>query len=87
MLLTTLLWELALTAAISASPAPTWAVGQPVKTTSGLIEGHKSEWARYTDVSEYVGISFAQPPIGPLRWMAPKPYISDQRYEAKKWVA
>jgi hypothetical protein len=86
MLVTIFWWQLALTAAISASPTTKWAVGQHVKTTSGLIEGHTSEWAGYADVHEFVGIPFAHKPVGPLRWMPPKPYISDLHYQAKTWV-
>lgn len=43
--------------------------GQLVKTTSGDVKGQASSWK--PAVSEYLGIPFAQPPLGPLRWAAP----------------
>ncbi|KAF2429759.1 putative carboxylesterase [Tothia fuscella] len=41
------------------------------QTTGGIIQGHASKWQ--PEVSEYLGIPFAQPPIGDLRFAAPKP--------------
>jgi cholinesterase len=46
--------------------------GQTVKTTSGNVRGQPSSWK--PAVSEYLGIPFAQPPVGPLRWAAPQKY-------------
>jgi len=46
-----------------------WAVGQTVNTTSGPVTGHTGKTAE--GVSEYLGIPFAQPPIGDLRFAAP----------------
>lgn len=37
-------------------------VGFPVNTTSGLIIGHASK--NRSQVSEYLGIPYAQPPLG-----------------------
>jgi len=48
----------------------TWKVGQSVKTTSGNIVGQASAWKN--EVSEYLGVPFAQPPVGDLRWAAPQ---------------
>lgn len=50
----------------------TWKVGQSVKTTSGVVTGQASSWKN--EVSEYLGVPFAEPPVGPLRWQAPKAY-------------
>lgn len=47
----------------------TWAVGQTVNTTSGPVIGHAGKTAE--GVSEYLGIPYAQPPIGDLRFAAP----------------
>ena len=50
----------------------TWKVGQGVQTSSGLILGHPA--SHRSDVSEYLGIPFAAPPVGPLRWAASQPF-------------
>ncbi|KAH9216473.1 carboxylesterase [Leptodontidium sp. 2 PMI_412] len=47
----------------------TWTVGQTVNTTSGPIQGHAASEA--LEVSEYLGIPFAQPPTGSLRFQPP----------------
>ncbi|KAF1816769.1 alpha/beta-hydrolase [Eremomyces bilateralis CBS 781.70] len=48
----------------------TWRVGQPVLTTSGLVVGQAS--SKRSAVSEYLGIPFAKPPVGDLRWAPPQ---------------
>jgi hypothetical protein len=45
-------------------------VGQQVQTTSGSIVGRASDWK--PEVSEYLGVPFAEPPVGPLRWLPPR---------------
>jgi cholinesterase len=50
--------------------AQQWSIGQSVKTTSGEVKGHASSWK--PAVSEYLGIPYAQPPVGNLRWAAPQ---------------
>lgn len=49
-----------------------WTVGQTVQTTSGSVQGHAA--ANASDVSEYLGIPFAQPPVGNLRFQPPRAY-------------
>ncbi|TGO54622.1 hypothetical protein BCON_0104g00190 [Botryotinia convoluta] len=49
-----------------------WEVGNGVQTSSGFVHGHA---ASNTFVSEYLGIPYAQPPIGELRFAAPQKYI------------
>ena len=55
-----------------------FSIGQEVNTTSGNIQGH----AVGNSVSEYLGIPFAQPPLGELRFAAPEPYQSTARFNA-----
>lgn len=43
--------------------------GDPVRTTSGLVAGTQIN----DGVKAYLGIPFAQPPVGNLRWHAPEP--------------
>jgi hypothetical protein len=44
-------------------------VGAQVQTSSGVISGHAASNA--TGVSEYLGIPYAQPPVGNLRFYPP----------------
>lgn len=47
-----------------------------MKTTSGTIIGHRNRNA--TQVSEYLGIPFAYPPVGPRRFAPPERYYSNR---------
>jgi hypothetical protein len=47
---------------------------ETVKTTVGDVKGHVAEWPASSGVSEYLGIPYAEPPVGNLRFAAPKPY-------------
>lgn len=58
-------------AGVSGVQGQAWQVGQAVKTTSGTIVGHASSWKN--QVSEYLGVPFAKPPVGDLRWAPPAP--------------
>ncbi|KAM7187259.1 carboxylesterase, partial [Rhypophila sp. PSN 637] len=49
-----------------------WIAGQPVSTTGGLVDGHLAPDA--TAVSEYLGIPYAEPPVGKLRFQPPVKY-------------
>lgn len=49
-------------------------VGESVSTTSGLVSGHEAPWPKNSGVSEYLGIPFAEPPLGQLRFAAPQTY-------------
>src|ERR1700744_537896 len=77
----------ALLAASSAvyAQAP-FAVGGLVKTTSGSIVGQASSWR--PTVSEYLGVPFAAPPVGALRWAPPQPFKgADGTIRATKYVS
>lgn len=75
-----LLTCLVVTAAWATSHGPEWIVGQEVRTTSGTVVGHGSCWKPL--VSEYLGIRYAKPPVGDLRFAKPEPYRSRETYEA-----
>ncbi|KAM0806934.1 putative Carboxylesterase [Seiridium cardinale] len=49
-----------------------WKVGQIVQTTSGPVKGHAAGDA--DQVSEYLGIPYAQAPIDDQRWQPPASY-------------
>ncbi|KAF2765364.1 alpha/beta-hydrolase [Teratosphaeria nubilosa] len=72
----------ALAAALSGFVASTSAfqIGQAVKTTSGTVTGHPAPNA--PQVGEYLGIPYAQPPLGNLRFAPPQPYRSDRMITA-----
>ena len=46
-----------------------------VNTTSGIVRGHTVNVLKKT-VEEFVGIPYAEPPIGELRFAKPKPITS-----------
>jgi cholinesterase len=46
-----------------------WTIGQTVSTSSGPVEGHAAD--NDQGVSEYLGIPYAQPPVGELRFQPP----------------
>jgi len=52
-------------ASAAMNPVP----GDPVRTTSGLVAGTELQ----PGVKAYLGIPFAEPPVGDLRWRAPQP--------------
>ncbi|KAF2672425.1 alpha/beta-hydrolase [Microthyrium microscopicum] len=62
---------------------PTWSIGQKVDTKSGPVTGHASSWK--PDVSEYLGIPFAQPPVGDLRFAPPKAFTGSKPIDGTKY--
>ena len=56
-----------------------------VRTTNGLIIGHEAP--NRSDVIEFLGIPYAQPPLDQLRFASPVKYgKSNGIYNASKWV-
>jgi hypothetical protein len=60
-------------------------VGAAVNTSSGLITGHGAR--NRTSVSEYLGIPYAQPPVGQLRFAAPQKFSSNTPLIASSYVS
>ncbi|TGO19617.1 hypothetical protein BTUL_0003g00710 [Botrytis tulipae] len=58
--------------ALLESRQSSWTVGQTVQTSSGPVNGHPG--LNNSQVSEYLGIPFAKPPVGDLRFAAPVAY-------------
>ncbi|KAM0331461.1 hypothetical protein ACHAQA_003137 [Verticillium albo-atrum] len=56
-----------------------------VETTSGTLEGHFSDWQ--PQVTEFLGVPYAKPPVGSLRFAAPQPLVSQETIEAKTFGA
>ena len=55
-----------------------------VETSSGYIVGHPAR--NRSQVVEYLGIPYAKPPIGQLRFAAPQTLISNQYLTASEYV-
>jgi cholinesterase len=68
----TSLFSAAASFVLAASPAVAWTVGQGVDTSSGTVIGHAASLD--SSVSEYLGIPWAAPPVGALRWQPPQPF-------------
>jgi hypothetical protein len=81
-----LLWFLNAVLLTRVDAVALWTVGQEVKTTSGVVKGRFATRPGFSDVSEYVGVPYAYPPQGELRWMPPKPFESNGTIDATKWV-
>jgi hypothetical protein len=79
-------WLLVLTVEVAYASTAEWVVGQEIVTTSGKVKGSPASRPGYSEVSQYVGIPFAEPPMGALRWMPAKKYISNKTIDATKWV-
>jgi carboxylesterase type B len=58
-----------------------------VETSSGTVVGHPA--SNKTHVTEFLGIRYAQAPIGELRFAAPKKYEAQPGsiFEASEWVS
>ena len=59
-------------------------VGQIVETSSGSVAGHAA--TLYPEVSEYLGIPYAQPPVGDLRFAAPVKYTGSSILNGSVYV-
>ncbi len=59
-------------------------VGATVQTSSGPVTGHAA--LNQTLVSEYLGIPYAQPPVGDLRFAPPQTYSSATPLSGSSYV-
>lgn len=59
-------------------------VGATVLTDSGPVVGHAAK--NRANVSEYLGIPYAQPPLASLRFAAPRRYLSNATFNAAAYV-
>lgn len=66
--------------------APSQNQSDGVVTTSGFIIGHAAQ--NRSQVTEYLGIRYAEAPVGKLRFAAPKSFVASEHtiYEASQWV-
>jgi para-nitrobenzyl esterase len=62
-------------ALLALAAVPVFALTQPVKTHYGMVSGVPGKDA---SITVFKGIPFAAPPVGNLRWQAPKPPASWQ---------
>ena len=70
-------------ALLAAAPMAHAAITTPVKTTDGLVKGVPGS---ASGVTEFRGIPFGAPPVGPLRWKAPQPVAHwDGVRKADQW--
>ncbi|OBT44866.1 hypothetical protein VE00_05016 [Pseudogymnoascus sp. WSF 3629] len=60
-----------------------WTVGQTVYTQGGPVTGHAASSAK--NVSTYLGIPYAKPPIGDLRFAPPKGYYNHTPIDGSKF--
>jgi cholinesterase len=59
-------------------------VGQIVETSSGPVAGHAA--TNYSEVSEYLGLPYAQAPVGDLRFLAPVKYAGSSMLNGSVFV-
>jgi Carboxylesterase family len=62
-----------------------WTIGQTVSTRSGPVRGHAASKA--SEVSVYLGIPYAQPPIDDLRFAPPQKYSGNTIIDGTNFVS
>jgi hypothetical protein len=66
------------------SPQARWTIGQTVQTSSGPVQGHAAPHA--SNVSEYLAIPYALPPVGNLRFQPPVRYRGNTTISGETFV-
>jgi len=74
-----------LPSAIAAALGPS--LNASVETTSGPVKGHVADWPEKAGVLEYLGIPYAEPPVGDLRFMKPEPLKAKRQISGEKFVS
>ena len=80
-----LLFGCAYGATLPENPKRHFTVGQGVQTSSGLVLGQPA--SSRIQVSQYLGIPFAQPPLGKLRFAAPQAFSGTGTINATAYVS
>lgn len=70
--------------ALTLCPAAGFSTAYDVATTNGIITGHTAPNSNNT--IEFLGIPYAQPPVGDLRFAAPLPPVTNGSFVAAEWV-
>jgi hypothetical protein len=79
-----LLASVGISSAVVSSSSDTVALGHMVSTTSGRLIGHPS--VKKPAVLEFLGIPYAHPPVGDLRFAPPRSYSSRETFTASNYV-
>ena len=77
-------WFIAYAVAYPRQGDPGSSVGGKVDTSSGTVVGKAA--SEQKAVSVYLGIPFAQPPVGALRFAAPQAYVGSGVLNATAFV-
>ncbi|KAF1987299.1 alpha/beta-hydrolase [Aulographum hederae CBS 113979] len=59
-------------------------IGRGVQTSSGMVVGHASMWK--PEVSEYLGIPYAMPPVENRRFAAPEKFMGNGTFMADRFT-
>jgi cholinesterase len=88
-LLLSLLLPIAVVAAAAVDDArdteDTWNVARPVRMTSSFATGYPAP--NDSQVSEYLRILYAKPPVGELRFASPVAYLSHETMDGSNFVS
>jgi len=76
-------WLVASCLQLAVTAARPFVPGGTVSTSSGWVKGGAAQ--NRTQVSQYLGIPFAVPPVGDLRWTAPQAYTGKGVISATKF--
>lgn len=55
-----------------------------IEASNGVIQGHEA--SKNPEVTEWLGVPYAQPPVDQLRFAPPQPYTPRGAYIASEYV-